>query len=258
MNRLVFVLALLLGACSFCASAITLSEQEIDDPIKAGAKCKVPVPNSYGTYIYQFPSKYDQVFWPHAAANMIWFCPESGFASFIEDADKLSDNEKSAIAQRLAEAYRPGPQAPTELEKIAALERSYAQRKLDEPARIALLRSLAYMYEAAGDGARATKLRREALAAIDAALTAPAGLKEQQTLEYLFVGAVYEREFGNVERSDARLKALDAKLAKVDSADLTYYVEYLTDLKRDVPRVQPGGTLAPDMPDMPDMPDHTH
>lgn len=188
--------ALLFAALSWPAAAITLGQEDIPDPIKPGATCAVPVPGSYGSYIYDFPSKYDLVFWPHAAANMIWFCPESGFASFIGDADTLSDTDKAALTQHLAANYRKGATPPTELEKLALLRQSYAHRRQDEAPRIAMLRALGYMYEAAGDAKNAEALRREALAAIHARL-AGSDLDEQTRLEYLFVSAAYEREFGD-------------------------------------------------------------
>lgn len=236
--------ALLLAALSWPAVAITLGQEDIPDPIKPGATCTVPVPNSYGSYIYQYPSKYDQVFWPHAAANMIWFCPESGFASFIGDADKLSDADKAALTQHLAANYRKGAAPPSELEKIALLRGSYAQRRQDESSRIAMLRALAYMYEEASDAKSAEALRREALAAILVRLAAP-DLEEQTRLEYLFVSAAYEREFGDPVRSDAQLKTLDSKLLEVKDSKLKDYVEYLGQLRRDIPLIQPGGILAP-------------
>jgi hypothetical protein len=66
------------------ASATTWGEpQSVPDPLRQDAICKVAEPMSYGSYIYQWPSKYDQVFWPLTVPNGIWFCPESGFAAFI-------------------------------------------------------------------------------------------------------------------------------------------------------------------------------
>ncbi|NUO76686.1 MAG: hypothetical protein HOQ32_11825 [Lysobacter sp.] len=236
--------ALLLAALSSPAAAITLGQEDIPDPIKPGATCTVPVPNSYGSYIYHYPSKYELVFWPHAAANMIWFCPESGFASFIGDADKLSDADKAALTTHLAANYRKGTAPPTELEKIALLRQSYAHRKQEEAPRIAMLRALAYMYEEAGDAKNAEALRREALAAIHARL-AGAELDEPTRLEYLFVSAAYEREFGDPARSDAQLKLLDSKLLDAKDPKLQDYVEYLGQLRREIPLIQPGGVLAP-------------
>lgn len=50
---------LLLSINSF---ATTWSKLEVKDPIVKRKKCSVHEPNSYGNYIYQWPSKYDQVF----------------------------------------------------------------------------------------------------------------------------------------------------------------------------------------------------
>lgn len=57
--------------------ATTWGETDVDDPIVKDAKCTVGSPGSYGSYIYGWPSKYDQIFWPVTEESGIWFCPES-------------------------------------------------------------------------------------------------------------------------------------------------------------------------------------
>lgn len=107
-----------------------------------------------------------------------------------------------------------------------------------------MLRALAYQYEALGDQAAADSRRRTALALILAALDTE--LKQAQRLEYLFVAAAYQREFGQEKASDASLRQLRAQLKKSRDEELANYVKYLRELMADIPRIEPGGRLAPD------------
>ena len=45
------------------ATATTWVDGEADDPFSDG-KCHTPRVNSYGGYVYAWPSKYDIVYWP--------------------------------------------------------------------------------------------------------------------------------------------------------------------------------------------------
>jgi hypothetical protein len=73
------------------------------------------------------------------------------------------------------------------------------------------------------------------------------GLEEGQKLEYLFVTAAYRREFGDVAESDAALGQLKAALESSTNEKLSGFVEYLTVLKNDIRKIEPGGALAPNV-----------
>jgi hypothetical protein len=225
------------------AQALTWSLRDIEDPIKPGATCRVAEPMSYGSYIFQSPSKYDLVFWPMTDLRSIGFCKESGFAAYAGDFEGLTNAEKAAIRSLLAASYRPGTRELSLFDALLLVEQSYSLRKKDRAFRIRLLRALAFMYEEGGHFARAKVLREQALAAVRTALNGP--LNEQERLEYLFVCAAYEREFGRRKESDACLRLLDEALARSKDEKLKRYVEYLSELKADIPLISPGGTLAP-------------
>lgn len=213
----------------------------VPDPVRQRAKCHVSRPMSYGSYIYQWPSKYDQVFWPLTDPNGIWFCPESGFTAFIGDFE-LTDDERTAVAATLA-SYKP-IKHPSLREKLVLLQKCYGARRMDARMKIRLPRVLAYYYETElrdFDGARA--FRRQALEMIEAALPE---LPEADRLEYLFVSAVYYREFGDLEKSKATVSALEHALEASKDEKLKDFVEYLTELKKDIDHIVPGGPLIPD------------
>lgn len=221
--------------------------QPVPDPVREGAKCYVSQPASYGSYIYQWPSKYDQVFWPLTAPEGIWFCQQSGFTAFIDDFELTAD-ERLALTSALA-SYQP-IKKPTLRQRLALLQKSYAARNVDERFSIRLLRVLAYYNEADFkdfDAARA--LRRQALDKIQTALATD--LPEGERLEYLFVSAVYYRDFGETEKAQAALQLLERALGENTNEKLKGFVEYLTELKNDIDRITPGGPLMPKEPEQP-------
>jgi hypothetical protein len=221
--------------------------QPVPDPVRQNAKCYVAEPASYGSYIYQWPSKYDQVFWPLVDENGLWFCQESGFTAFIGDF-KVSPGERTALINALA-SYEP-IRKPSLNDKLQLLQKSYDARDVDARMKIRLLRVLAYYYEAdLKDFAAARAFRREALDMIEAALQTV--LPDGERLEYLFVAAVYHRELGDQQRSQAALQSLDQALQQTTDENLAGYVSYLTELKKDLDRIVPGGPLAPQDSDQP-------
>lgn len=234
-------LATALGSSS--VSATTWGQQEVDDPIAKDAKCTVGSPASYGSYVYSWPSKYDQVFWPATEENGIWFCPESGFTAFLGDFDGIDDAQRTAIAAYLATAYTRDETA-SHRKKLELLEGCYALRAASTEQNVRMLRALAYQYEELGDQAAADSRRRNALTLILAALDTE--LKYAQRLEYLFVAAAYQREFGQTKASEGNLRQLRAQLTKSRDVDLADYVKYLRELMDDIPRIKPGGKLAPE------------
>lgn len=229
---------------SSAAQATTWTEPgPVPDPVRQGAKCQVSQPMSSGSYIYQWPSKYDQVFWPLTDPKGIWFCQESGFTAFIGDFE-LSDAERAALATALAAHYKL-TRKPTLGEKLALLQQSYEARKADTRTTIRLLRVLAYYKEVElKDFVAAAEFRKRALDMIESALRTE--IEDAERLEYLFVSAVYYREFGDAEKSKSALSALDQALAGNKNEELKGYVEYLSELKKDIDRIVPGGGLIPE------------
>lgn len=243
MNRVAVLTMTLLAIALSPAFATTWHQTEIDDPIAKSARCQINEPSSFGSYIYHWPSKYDQVFWPTTEDSGIGFCAESGFAAFIGEFDDISETQRAEIAAYLSMSYQRGEKEPDRSKKLELLEGCYARRELSAERQIHLLRSLAYQYETLGDQVSADSRRRQALEQIRVALTGE--LKENRRLEYLFVAAAYEREFGEVEASKAHEKLLRSALKNANTDDSKGYVIYLGELADDLSRIEPGGKLAP-------------
>jgi hypothetical protein len=221
------------------AHATTWFPKTVPDPFAAGKECKVAEWGSYGGYIYSWPSKYDQVFWPYTDDAGIWYCESSGFAAFVHDFDKLKEGERAAIAAFLKE--HPGAVAPG-ADRLKRIEALYALREEDAQFRVFLLRLLAYKYEDLGDLDAAKAYRTRAFAAMQDALAA--GVDEKTRLEYLYVCANYARKLGQPGKSDEYLEQLHAAASKAQPESRSY-ADYLEKLAVETPNIGPDGKLAP-------------
>lgn len=225
------------------ASATTWLETTIIDPV-SGKQCVVSTPGSYGSYIYQWPEKFDQVFWPLTDRYGIWICRTSGFVTFIGDIE-LDDEEKTSIGRFLKGAAPLPEEAMTEV-VLARLEAIYALRKVDPDAKARILRALAYHYESNGAPIRAGELRDQAAEIMEARL-ADQTLAPSLRLQYSFVTANYVRERGQVAQADQKLEQMSPLLVEAAADEkLKGYAEYLQALLATARKIAPGGRLAPE------------
>ncbi|KAF1718584.1 hypothetical protein CSC74_06930 [Pseudoxanthomonas yeongjuensis] len=228
---------------SGAAGAVTWAEREIQDPV-GGKPCRITTLASSGSYVYDWPEKYDQVFVPVTAAEGIWFCEGSGFASFIGD-DRLGHAERKRIAAFLDRQPRSAQAQPDIAGRLQRAEAIYALRDLT-PERNALVhRILAYDFESlAGDPARAHQHRQAALAIMLDRL-ADESLAQGTRLEYLFVSANYLRESGSAARADRLLAQLEMQIASAGNGEFAAYAAYLQSMLPAARTIAPGGRLAP-------------
>lgn len=240
MKCLTILAMLLLASGVPDAHAITWREHTVSDPFADGKTCSVRKPASYGSYIYAAPSKYDQVFWPLTDPNGIWFCEHSGFTAFVGDIKDITPGQKTAIAAWLKQNYRGDRSIQGQLR---LLEGVYALRSGDEEERNRLLRVLARWHQSLGNVETANGYRRQAFDGIKLALAGK--LEDQRALEYLYLAANYSRLFGDPQASDRYLAALAAAIAAIKDDQLKGFGEYLTELAKHTPTIQPGGVLDP-------------
>jgi len=222
------------------ANATTWGKSEVDDPILKGEKCQVSQPMSSGSYIYQWPSKYDLVFWPFTVQSGIWFCEKSGFVAFINDFKKLKTNEIEAISDYL----KKNDSAITDFSSmLLRMEKLYSLRESTATFNNRLLRNLAYLFETENKISLANQYRRKALTMIEKSLNGE--LAEQQKLEYLFLATVYNKQFGDSNKYALYLNELTTNLDLSKDKELEGFVGYLKALVKDVSKVELGGVLAP-------------
>lgn len=228
---------------SSAAGATTWAEREIRDPVN-GKPCRVATLASSGSYVYDWPEKYDQVFVPVTAAEGIWFCEGSGFASFIGD-DKLGYVERKRIAAFLQRQPKPASGASDITARLQRAEAIYALRDLD-PERNALVhRILAYDFESLADDPVRARQHRQAAMAIMLDRLADESLVLGTRLEYLFVSANYLREYGDAARADRLLAQLEMRVAEAGDGEFAGYAAYLQSMLPAARTIAPGGRLAP-------------
>jgi hypothetical protein len=241
MHKFRVMVALLLSLLATSAFATTWAPSEVDDPIGKGKKCDVSEPMSSGSYIYSWPEKYDQVFWPLTDENGIWYCKGSGFTAFIGDFENITGDEKAAISQYLKDHRKKGKIGIES--KLALLEGIYALRRIDEEFKSKLPRIFARWYQNLGQIDKANEYRKKSLADIKEKLATE--LPEALKLEYLYVAANYSRLFGDVAGSDQYLARLKAAAAELKDKELEGYAGYLLELAGETGHIKPGGILDP-------------
>ncbi len=111
--------------------ATTWAPSELTDPL---SNEKVPSQDvmSYGSYIYDWPSKYDLVFWPYTAERWITLNPKNGYAAFNSDFENLKNNEKDRLSRWLAENYELSKAVKSHIEKLEWIEKIYSNRNMDD------------------------------------------------------------------------------------------------------------------------------
>jgi len=189
------------------AFATTWGEDIVKDPI-TGKDCAVQSPMSSGSYIYQWPSKYDGVYWPFTDPNWIWFCKDSGYTSFGNDFDALTADEVKAVAAFLDQFYVASEGEVNADYKLWLLESTYRLRNTEPGFWGWFKRVKANIYEE-----MASSSRYEAVALLE---------KEVAQLEpgfdlvqKLYVLGDYYRRFGDPEKA----KAMFVKSAAVEWLD---------------------------------------
>jgi len=75
---------------------------------------------SYGSYIYQFPSKYQLVFWPHTDSQSWYSCQKCRYTAFMGNFSDFPQ-EKIAELQKLLEGERLTPQKGKRYEEVGKI-----------------------------------------------------------------------------------------------------------------------------------------
>ena len=194
MNRIIPILILFLMTGP--GFATTWAPSEKTDPL---TNEKVPAQEivSSGSYIYNWPSKYDLVFWPLTDEKWICFNSKNGYGAFNNDFEKVSDEEKKTLIKWLAENYNPAEAPKSHEEKLVWLEKVYRQRKMDDDFWCRFYRLMAYVYRQ--DPKKSLVYIDKALSLLTKELdTKPQGIKK---IEVLYLLGEYYRRIGELEKA---------------------------------------------------------
>jgi len=62
---------------------------------------------SFGSYVYEYESKYDLIFFPYDDPGFIWMCPHCGYAQAAKYFTVLSQKEKNRLKDFLSAKWKP-------------------------------------------------------------------------------------------------------------------------------------------------------
>jgi hypothetical protein len=176
--------------------ATTWTPSEMTDPL-TGEKVLAQKIVSSGGYIYNWPSKYDLVFWPFTDEKWICLNPKNGYAAFNNDFEKMTDGGKKTLTKWLSENYKPSQAPKSHEEKLTWLEKVYHQRTMDDEFWSRFYRLMAYFHRE--DQKKSMEYVKKAIPLLQARLNAnPTG---DDRIGVLFLLGEYYRRSGEVEKA---------------------------------------------------------
>jgi hypothetical protein len=175
------------------ATATTWVEAKVRDPV-SGRTVEVYEPASFGSYIYSWPGKEDQVFWPFTDEAWLRFNPKSGYGAFGEDFESLEGEALERVKDWLADHYDRRKPPRTRLEKLAWLEQLYELRGVDDDFRCFYYRLMAFEYSES-DPAASLEYVRKALPLLERQLVVATNADERLPVLYLL--GEYHRRLGD-------------------------------------------------------------
>ena len=234
------------GSCDLADPAFTTwVPKEFECPI-----CKTKnifmVWGSYGSYIYQYPSKYQLIFWPFTDGPTCYSCKKCRLSVFLDDFEKIPAEKIAELRELLKTTSLPPQKERSEKEsmehppyldipvsaRLSVAEKVYRTLgKTDDEFWNHFYRVLAYHYDGEGKRAEALEARRKSIALTEKSLADKQNEGRRKDLLYI-LGAM--RHFTNDDQG--ALKAFEeANKLEFSDKDLKpeqnkNYNEYLSHL----------------------------
>jgi hypothetical protein len=209
------------------AAFITWSPKEFECPV-----CKTKnifmVVMSYGSYVYQFPSKYQLVFWPGTDGTAWYSCKKCRYTRFMGNFEQVPPEKLGELRTLLAGVTLPPQKELSEKEalktppylQIPASDKLVVVEKIErllgetrDERWNHFYRLMAYHFAAEKKQALADEHRRKALAITERQLQDKANEGKRKEL-VLLVGAMHY-----FLRDDAKAKANFEQAAKLEYVD---------------------------------------
>ena len=215
--RLAFAV-LLLFAHTSSAFATTWFPKQVTCPV-CGAVNDFQVPGSYGSYVYEEPSKLQYVFWPATTDKFLYTCKQCRLTAYMGDFEAVPPEKVGELAKMLeSEAKIDGPLVPYfEIPVVARLpiaEKVYRVLGRDDAFWCEFRRVQGYHLEAASWADEARIARLNALAIAEKLLKQPSSTRK----EMLVIAASMRKITGDAE--GARRDLQEAKTLAFDSKEL--------------------------------------
>jgi len=160
-----FALLIGLGLASQ-ARATTWGDKDIVCPICETTN-KFKVVMSYGTYIYQWPSKYQYIFWPLTDSPVLYSCKKCHLTAFMWDYEQISKERLPAVQAALRGVTLSGSEREyTKIpmsQRLQIAEKVYSVLERDDSFWCQFYRVLGYHLEEEKQQSAADEARTKAL-----------------------------------------------------------------------------------------------
>jgi len=155
------------------ASATTWFADDVECPL-CGMTNEFQAVMSYGTYIYNWPSKFELIFWPDTDGNVLYSCRNCKYTSFMYDFRDPPEDKLDALREAATEAdFGGGFKTYTDIPmtaRLAAAENIYRVLDREDDFWCRFYRIVGYHAAAEGLTEEAAAARGEALAIAEALL----------------------------------------------------------------------------------------
>ncbi len=239
-TKVLSAVACVLVAAPASVFATTWAEEDVVCPV-CGATNTFQAIMSYGSYIYQWPSKFEYIFWPTTESQFLYSCGGCRFTCYMWDFAEIPADKKDALVAALKDTTFAGDYASyAEIpasERFPVAEKVYGVLGRDDRFWCDFYRIEAYQLNAEGKSAEAAAAREKALALAEKLLGWEENVGAAKEL-LLISGAMRHllnddagalRDFEKAQTLTFRNKELDAEQEKnVDeylTALLTEYVD---------------------------------
>jgi hypothetical protein len=160
------VVVLFLTLSSVTVLGTTWVDQEFVCPV-CKTKNTFGVIASYGSYIYQWPSKYQVIYWPMTDAHVLYSCKKCYFSLFMGDfeelpQDKLQEIQNALKGIEIKGDYKHYTAIPMS-KRLEVAEKMYAALQKNDGFWLMFYRVKGYHYAAEKDQAKADEARKKAL-----------------------------------------------------------------------------------------------
>lgn len=217
LSRFAFAL-LLLPAFVSNAFATTWFPAQVTCPV-CGTVNDFQVPGSYGSYVFQEPSKLQYVFWPATTDKFLYTCKQCRLTAYMGDFEAVPNDKVEELAKMLeSEAKIEGPLDPYfDIPMVARLpiaEKVYKALGRDDNFWCEFRRVQGYHLEAASRADEARAARLKALEIAEKLLREPSSTRK----ETLVIAASMRKLTGDAQ--GARRELQEAKALTFESKAL--------------------------------------
>jgi hypothetical protein len=203
------VLTVFLGV-SLAVLATTWASKEMECPL-CGKTTQMEVIASYGSYIYNWPSKHQLIFWPATTGYGMYFCKHCHLAMFMGDFQDLAKEKKEkrdAIAKAIAPLKKKQPdkryyQIPMTY-RLTIAEAAYRQLDKNDAFWCRFYRIKGYHFAGEGDEKGAKAARLKALELVEKMIKDK--VAEPPMKELVFIKGSMQYFTGQKELAQATLK----------------------------------------------------